>query len=239
MSYETNARFYRASPLVSTHSNGFFDASRRPSVAPSRLSSDLDPRRSLNLPESRRGSIAPERSPERSIHISLPGPVHRSTTNPEDSSISTASSILTPEASSAPSTPTEKTASQRLCRASWAFRSGSRSRPTSSSGENRKSSTFARLVRNGEKPLSKDMQQSFVSLYPLNTSSDVVVDVSQTSLSGPESPSKSHGKIQQSHSKTRLKAKEPKGKLHNGEAEHPTQKGKLHRELPERQCITM
>ena len=236
--YQTNYKFYRASPLVSTNSNGFFDASRRPSLAPSKMSADTDPRRSLNLPESRRGSIAPERSPERPIHISIPHTHLRSSVTPEDSS--TASSIRNLEPSSVPTTPTEETTSQRLSRASWAFRSGSRSRPTSSSGENRKSSTFARLVRSAEKLPSKDVTHSALSLHPLDTSTtDINVDINQIATSDPESPTKSHGKLHQSQSKIRLKSKEQKGKLLNGDTDYLSHKGKLQKELPDRQCVAM
>lgn len=202
------------------------------------LSSEPELRRSLNLPESRRGSIPPEKSPERAIHITLPETTQKTTIHhPEDGSISTASSILGLELSSVPTTPTEESTSQRLSRAAWAFRSGSRSRPTSSSGENRMSSTFTRLVRNGDKPASKDATYSAVSLHPLNTTTDAVGDVfSQIAKPGSESPTRTEAKLKQSHSKTRLKSKESKGKLPaSGEA----QKKKLHKELPDRQCIVM
>ncbi|KAG9232767.1 ubiquitin carboxyl-terminal hydrolase-domain-containing protein [Amylocarpus encephaloides] len=102
---------------------GYFDGTQdeTPSI---RLSSECErpvdePRRSINLPEDRRGSLA----------------------FTEMSTTSTASIII-----SAPVTPGEETAAQRMSRAAARFtKSASKSRPTSQSGENRLSFTLSRL----------------------------------------------------------------------------------------------
>jgi len=159
---------------------------------------------------------------------------------PEGSSISTTSSIRTLEASSAPTTPTEETTSQRLSRASWAFRSGNRSRPTSSSGENRKGSTFARLVRSVEKAPSKDVIHSAHSLHPHNNNvNEVVTDIGQITTPDSDIPTRAQGKLQQNQTKMRLKSKERKGDLSSGEADHLSRDRRFHKEIPDRQCIAM
>jgi len=105
---------------------GYFDGAKEESTPTIRLSTEVDrspspPRRSINLPEDRRGSLA----------------------FTESSLTSAASSI---QVISAPVTPNEETAAQRMSRAAARFtKSGSKSRPTSQSGESRISGAFSRL----------------------------------------------------------------------------------------------
>ncbi len=106
--------------------HGYFDGARGSSAPTIRLSTEIErpptPRRSINLPEDRRGSLA-------FTETSLPS--------------TTSSSI---QAVSAPVTPSEETAAQRMSRAASRFtKSGNKSRPTSQSGESRISATFSRL----------------------------------------------------------------------------------------------
>lgn len=106
---------------------GYFDGAKEDSTPTIRLSTEIDrssspPRRSINLPEDRRGSLA----------------------FTETSLTSGASSI---QVTSAPVTPNEETAAQRMSRAAARFtgKSGSKSRPSSQSGESRISGAFSRL----------------------------------------------------------------------------------------------
>jgi len=113
---------------LSQNPQGYFDGATKEDSAPKiRLSAEQarspspPPRRSINLPEDRRGSLA----------------------FTETSLASTTSSI---QVISAPVTPNEETAAQRMSRAAARFtKSGSKSRPTSQSGESRISATFSRL----------------------------------------------------------------------------------------------
>ena len=100
---------------------------------PTRQSTEIDrPRRSINLPDTaqevqaiRRGSVA----------------------NTEVSVGSTASFAASTDPTSAPVTPVEESTAQRMSRAAARFtKSANRSRASSQNGENRISSTFARLV---------------------------------------------------------------------------------------------
>ncbi|KAG9249228.1 ubiquitin carboxyl-terminal hydrolase-domain-containing protein [Calycina marina] len=217
-----------SSPLAQDdQEEGYFKSSRQPVVANGTPLCEPESRRSLNLPESRRGSVAPDSSPERSTNIVMPE------SHPEESSVgSTASSIFTHDVVSAPSTPIEEINSQRLSRAAWAFRSGSRSRPTSSSGGDRISATFSRLVRNGEKQPAKDAVQSALSLQaPLP--GDLVVDTKSVE---PDSLPKD----QVTPKQTRLRSKDPKKRLSaNGVFSSHGHSGKLQKELPDRQCSVM
>lgn len=106
---------------------GYFDGAKEDPTPTIRLSTEVDrssspPRRSINLPEDRRGSLA----------------------FTETSLTSGASSI---QVTSAPVTPNEETAAQRMSRAAARFtgKSGSKSRPSSQSGESRISGAFSRL----------------------------------------------------------------------------------------------
>lgn len=116
-------------PTTSTHPSppvrpGYFDGSSTPTI---RLSSELDrmsePLQALSVQDgSRRGSLAPT-----------------------DNSI--VNSVSHTIAVSAPVSPNEESTAQRMSRAAQRFtKSGSRSRPTSSSGENRISSSFTRTI---------------------------------------------------------------------------------------------
>ena len=121
---------------------GYFDSTREdtmlsnpPSVRPSIEIERLG--QSITLPEDRRGSMASS-----------------------DNGLGSAHSTSGPELTSAPVTPNEESTAKRLSRAASRFRKGSRSRPTSSSGENRIaesriSATFSRLAARSKEQLNK------------------------------------------------------------------------------------
>jgi hypothetical protein len=105
-------------------SEGYFDGVNEPPVPPTRASSEIDradePRKSINLSDERRGSLAFT-----------------------EASVASTASIHTP---SAPVTPGEETATQRIQRAARGLaKSANKSRPTSQSGEGRLSMTLSRL----------------------------------------------------------------------------------------------
>jgi hypothetical protein len=142
---------------------GYFDGVREDttkSAAPSiRLSAEIERQgQSMTLPEDRRGSVAFT-----------------------DTSIGSARSLSALEFASAPATPNEESTVQRLSRAASRFRkSGSKSRPTSSSGENRIaenriSATFSRLAARSKEQLNK-MDISSNKDIPSIPSTDGAVD---------------------------------------------------------------
>ena len=209
-------------------SNGYFDGVRdtTPTI---RLSAEIErpptpPRRSINLPEDRRGSLA----------------------FTETSLASTASSL---QAMSAPVTPNEETAAQRMSRAAARFtKSGSKSRPSSASGENRISATFSRLnlMRSKDSLNKVDMSKETISTNQTMTSTDgpseprTSINIEEMSLKPEE------GGIDRSKSKRgtkRGKSKEPSEKEdheHNGHHHQRNKsKGKLLKDDTDRECSVM
>jgi hypothetical protein len=114
----------------SLNQQSYFDGTRDASAPAIRLSAELErpptPRRSINLPEGRRGSLA----------FTEPG------LTSAGSSIHGVPVIL---ASSAPATPSEESTAQRVSRAASKVLKATKSRPTSQSGEGRMSGAFSRL----------------------------------------------------------------------------------------------
>ena len=108
---------------------------------------------------------------------------------------------------STPATPLEETTAQRLSRAASKFRAGSRSRPTSSSDENRKS-WFEGPPRRG------------------HTSTDDVIEHKKEAAD----QTKGANKGAKEHKK------DTKGKMPANGHGH---KMKLHKQLPERECVVM
>lgn len=111
----------------------YFDGAAQEVPTPTiRLSTEIErpptPRRSINLPEERRGSLAFT-----------------------EASLNSAGSSV--RVISAPVTPNEETTAQRMSRAASRFsgKSSTKSRPPSQSGESRISSTFSRLILIGSK----------------------------------------------------------------------------------------
>jgi hypothetical protein len=192
-----------------------------------RLSSEIDmPRRSINLPEDRRGSLAYT-----------------------DSTVaSTTASIPLPEIASTPATPIEETTAQRISRAASRFaRSGSRSRPASSSGEKRISATFSRLTARSKEQLNKpepklEPPKSLIPTSTTITGADGTIDAIEVHVTAIEDPAlklqevipdRTRGKL----GRKRDKSKEPGEKSGNSHSHH-FEKGKG-KEVPDRECIVM
>jgi hypothetical protein len=191
-----------------------------------RLSSEFDmPRRSINLPEDRRGSLA----------------------YTDNTVTSTTPSVPVPEITSIPPTPIEETTAKRLSRAASKFaRSGSRSRPVSSSGENRISATFSRMAVRSKEQLNKTevkLESTKESVPTTTTISStegagdgrdvIVTTVEEPALSsGQTTPNRVRGKL----GRKRDKSKEPGEK--SGVHGHRFDKGKG-KEVPDRECSVM
>lgn len=144
------------SPLPLFPAGGYFDGtSTPPSIAPTiRFSNEIErePRRSLTLPEGeRRGSVAMT-----------------------EASLASATSSFAMVSS--PPTPIEETTGQRMSRAAQRFKSNSKSRPTSSSGENRISSTFSRTLNMMKSNANLNKSESGKDLT-ISTSPDAVPEV--------------------------------------------------------------
>ena len=196
----------------------------------------MEPRRSLNIPEERGSSLAAytETSPERATHITLPLVRRGSAALTEDSLASPSSGVITAESRSAPSTPNEETAKQKFVRAASRI-AGNRSRPTSSSGENRMSATFSRFGLRSEKQLAKpeqhkDIAHSTVSLPPVITG-DGPADQHSLAINFEDEAAHAPGSKRGVSTKNR-------GKSPAKENHEPHHKGKSHKELPDRQCST-
>jgi len=146
-----------SSPSSEDRPRDYFDGA---TLTP-RISVEL-PRRSINLPDDRQQILRevaaiitdPEKSERR---VSLEE--RRGSVTFEQTITSAGSSVRIPDITSTPATPLEETTGQRLSRAASKFRSGSKSRPTSSSGENRISSTFSRLAQRSVERLNKEREQ--------------------------------------------------------------------------------
>lgn len=229
--------------------HGYFDnASRRDESAPApsvRFSTEIDrSRHSVSLTEGRRGSNAP-------TEISLG---------------SAAGSISVPEGRSNPVTPTEETTSQRLSRAASRFKSGSRSRPTSSSGDNRItesriSATFSRIGLRSKESVNKSennrdslqtsaIPSTAVSIAPSSAVSlgttldgasemrDSAIAIDDNSLKPAEETPK---RSKSMRGRKREKSKEPTGKAEKVEDgdHHHSHKVKGGKNVPDRECIIM
>ena len=192
-----------------------------------RLSVEVEtPRRSINLPEDRRGSLA------------YTGSTVASTT----------ASIPLPEIASTPATPVEETTAQRLSRAASRFaRSGSRSRPVSSSGEKRISATFSRMTARSKEQLNKlepklEPPKSSVPSNATITSTDGATDTRYmlVTTTGDPTPKLQEATSDRARSKLgrkRDKSKEPGEKSGNAHGHH-FNKGKG-KDIPDRECMIM
>jgi hypothetical protein len=213
---------------------GYFDGARddtTQSAAPSiRLSSEFErPRKSLNMTEERRGSIAFT-----------------------ETSIGSAHSLSAPEFVSAPVTPNEESTAQRLSRAASRFRkSGSKSRPTSSSGEGRISATFSRLAARSKEQLNK-MDISPNKDIPHIPGTDGAVEVGEVvpvavekialkpPADAPTRKTSRKGRKQEKLEKSKGPDKEKVEQHH----QHKKDKGKEgqvrnSKQVPERECMVM
>lgn len=224
-----DVRVYESSPVEASKPDvhldgGYFEGipsvpSREPSVAaPSvRFSSELErpPRQSLSIQEQRRGSTAPT----------------------ETSIGSAANSIRGADAKSNPVTPIEETTAQRISRAASRFKSGgSRSRPTSASGENRKSMTFSRISLRRDQGSKVDPSRETLSSPPDGASDmrDSAIDIADHSLKPADEPLK-RGKS------TRGRKREKNGEQTSSDNAHHhlSHKVKGSKGVPDRECNIM
>jgi hypothetical protein len=215
------------SNLAPNGNSGFNTGQSTPAY---RLSSEYGtPRHSINLPEDRRGSLAYT-----------------------DGSLGSVASITTslplPELATIPATPIEESTAQRLSRAASRFaRSGSRSRPVSSSGENRISSTFTRMTMRSKDQLNKTEPRVEPTKEPVATTATIAAtdgasdgrNVTVTIKEDPAlksrdaTPDRARGKL----GRKRDKSKEPMGKQASVHGSH-LHKGKG-KDIPDRECIVM
>lgn len=186
-----------------------------------RFSSEVEtPRRSINLPEDRE-SLA-------------------------NTDISTAMSAAVPEIASIPPTPTEETTAQRLSRAASRFaRSGSKSRPVSSSGEKRISATFSRMrskdqLNKLDPKLEPAKELASVTSNPTPTdgafdAQDAIVNSQEGSPRKPRdsTPDWTRGKL----GRKLDKSKEVGDKQMKSHGQH-LHKGRG-KDVPDRECIVM
>ena len=218
------------------HQPGYFDGAREgttQSNSPSiRLSSELERPMNSTLPEGRRGSLAFT-----------------------DTSLGSAYSVVAPEFISQPVTPNEESTAQRLSRAASRFRKGSRSRPTSSSGEsriaeNRTSATFSRLAARSKEQLNKMELLLTKDVPPIPATGSIdrpepaAVTVKEVALkpSADAVPSRKTSKRGRKQEKLEKKAVETEKDHHHHN--HKKVKGKEalvsdRKQVPERECIIM
>ena len=214
---------------------GYFDGARDETTHSSaqsiRLSSEIDlSRKSINLPDDRRGSIAFT-----------------------ETSIGSAHSALVPEIISAPVTPNEESTTQRLSRAASRFRkSGSKSRPSSSSGENRISATFSRLAARSKEQLNKmDITPNKDAIPPV-PGTDVAADlrdpipvatVEEVALKPPVDSIPTRKTSKRGRKQEKLEKNKGIEKDHGGHHHHQHKKGKSvdssGKQIPERECMIM
>lgn len=230
------------SPLPIFPAVGYFDGTSTPPTAPPtiRFSNEIErePRRSLSWPDDeRRGSVAMT-----------------------EASLASATSSFAMVSS--PPTPVEETTGHRMSRAAQRFKSSSKSRPTSSSGENRLGSTFSRTLNLMKSNANLNKSDSGKDLT-ISTSPDTmpaVLAVPDTRVSiddGARKPGEEGG-LGRSVSKKGKDRESSKGPVENGKAEkgHPhhshshshsysrshKSKGKdkeKNGDVPDRECILM
>lgn len=219
-------RICESSPVVSKGSEqSYLDAeSNRASY--SRFSAEIErPRQSLTLPdEERRGSVAFT-----------------------ETSIGSVWSLRKAEAISAPVTPNEETTAQRMSRAAARFtKSGSRSRPTSATGENRISATFSRIALMRSKDslnkvdLGKDANKAEQSkdIPTTDGAAELYPSLGEDELGVKQSD----GVPTHSRSKKIGKKDKSKGPLEKEQDNHHLHRQKAHgkdRDVPERECKIM
>lgn len=205
----------------------YFDGARDATTPAIRLSADVErlptPRQSLNLPEDRRGSLA----------FTEPG------LTSSRSSIHGATIIL---ATSAPATPSEETAAQRMSRAaSKVLKSTTKSRPTSQSGEGRMSGAFSRLNLMRSKDSLNKPSENARDRPPVT---DGVAEP-RTSIAIDEGSLQPHEDgVDRSKSKKERKKRDksqgPSEKIEHPEHHHHLHKGKgKAKDVPDRECDVM
>lgn len=221
-------RMNDSSPTASAGSSpptraSYFDGAATPTI---RLSSEYDrtsePRKSLSQAgESRRGSVA-----------------FTDTSLTSTASLNTASGIGT----SAPTTPGDETTGQRMSRAAQRFsKSGSKSRPSSSSGENRLSATLSRtinLMKSSNNLNKGDVSKSDGTNGDVSTTNDPSASARQ---SIDELRNTEDGKPSRAKSKMGRGRDKGKGSSSDkGEHEtHPHKSKSKDADGPDRECLVM
>jgi hypothetical protein len=204
---------------------GYFDGARDASTPAIRLSAELErpptPRRSINLPEDRRGSLAFTEPSLTSAGSSMHGgPVMLAT--------------------SAPATPSEETAAQRMSRAASKVLKATKSRPTSQSGEGRMSGAFSRLNLMRSKDSLNRLSESSREAAPLT---DGAAET-RASITSEEGLRSHEGLVDRSKSKKEKKKRDksqgPGEKTDHHDHHHHLHKGKgKAKGIPDRECIVM
>lgn len=204
----------------------YFDGAQDASMPAIRLSTEVErpptTRQSITLPEDRRGSLAFTEPGLTSAGSSIHGP-----------------SVT---ATSAPATPSEETAAQRMSRAaSKVLKSTTKSRPTSQSGEGRMSGAFSRLnLMRSKDSLNKSSDSSKDRL----PATDGVAEP-RTSITIDEGTLRPHeGGIDRSKSKKEKKKRDksqgPSESMEHSEHHHHMHKGKGRgKDVPDRECGLM
>jgi hypothetical protein len=216
--------------------HGYFDVTRDESMPTIRLSSEIErpptPRRSINLPESDR-PLGPEEDRRGSLAFT------------ETSLTST-----DPQVISAPPTPNEETTAQRMSRAAARFtKSGSKSRPTSATGENRISATFSRLNLMRSKEQLNRVDPSKEQVNKIDLGKEMLIPAtdgagdSRTSITIEENDGLKPEEETINRSKSK-KSKKKKGKEKAERVEHEGHHGHhMHKEkgknVPDRECKIM
>jgi hypothetical protein len=210
----------------SLNQQSYFDGTRDASTPAIRLSAELErpptPRRSINLPEDRRGSLAFTEPNLTSAGSSIHG----------------GSVIL---ATSAPATPSEETAAQRMSRAASKVFKATKSRPTSQSGEGRMSGAFSKLnLMRSKDSLNKSSENSKDPAPITDGAADP-----RTSITIDEGSRPHEGLVDRSKSKKEKKKRDKsQGPVEKTE-HHENHHHNLHRgrgrakDVPDRECIVM
>jgi hypothetical protein len=212
---------------ITVDQQSYFDGVRDASTPAIRLSAEVErpptPRRSINLPEDRRGSLAFTEPSLTSAGSSIHGaPVTLAT--------------------SAPATPSEETAAQRMTRAaSKVLKSTTKSRPTSQSGEGRMSGAFSRLNLMRSKDSLNKSSESSKDRPP---ATDGITEP-RTSIAVDEGALRPHeGGVDRSKSKKEKKKRDksqgPSETIEHHEHHHHMHKGKGRaKDVPDRECSVM
>lgn len=165
-----------------------------------------------------------------SVGTSTPGGSRRESVNPD--SLAATPSITparTPEGQSPVIAPADESTASRLSRAATRFALGRQSRPTSQSGENRRSLTMGRLGglrKTSKDPVPVDINDAS-DLPPLPTRPEGSNQNGDNGADADRPPQTSHSKHSQKASKSKEKSKDKPGK-------HKQQGNQ-----PERECVLM
>jgi hypothetical protein len=209
----------------------YFDGAISP-----RLSADIErPRRSINLPDDRRDIATLLQEASDKIGPSANLDDRRGSVTFDESLTSERSSIRVPDITSTPATPTEETTGQRLSRAASKFRTGSKSRPTSSSGDSRISATISRLAQRSREQLQQPSAPNGTAMDSSIAMTDGSADPAERLPSGAVTPNKGASK-----GKRPNKGKESIESSENRNQEkHEKHKVKVSKDMKPNECSIM